>query len=373
MPSTDPAVTAGGTPSQAQPEPMRPVTHESELFRRLVARQRGLLTVEQAITLGHTEASIRRRVATKRWSRPLPGVLLVAPLDLTPEMRVMSAALWAGQGLRPVRSRDGNRWRLALPSDLENAPPPVAVDAETACWLLRFHCIPKPGPNVRLVSGLDSSLRSTGFVKVRQTIHPVPSSTLTMSWVPILAPADAAVSAAARLANPDLSLAVLAEALRRGRGRTGVLAEALTRAPRRAAARLEAAAVPLLNGTQTLGEARFRALAQGRTDLPELRYNWLLELPCGRRVAPDALAPDAPLIHEVNGYEVHAARRDDFADFQSRHNALEAAGFHALHNAPERLRTSGSEAIAQFCSLYGQLAGRGYPAGVRVLRASPPM
>lgn len=63
---------------------------------RILWRQAGLISREQAAGCGLSTAAIRRRVRAGKWSEVRPGVYLVAGHRLTDEVRVRAAALWGG-------------------------------------------------------------------------------------------------------------------------------------------------------------------------------------------------------------------------------------------------------------------------------------
>ena len=106
-------------------------------------------------------------------------------------------------------------------------------------------------------------------------------------------------------------------------------------------------------------------LAEAMSQLPPLLYNPELVMPDGRIVSPDALAPDAPLIHETNGAAAH--RRDDlFDDMQARHDYLTSWGFTVLHNSPRRIHARGRDVIGEFARCHARLAGTGWPPGIRL-------
>jgi hypothetical protein len=107
-------------------------------------------------------------------------------------------------------------------------------------------------------------------------------------------------------------------------------------------------------------------LAEAVETLPPLLYNAVLRLPDGQLVRPDAVAPDAPLIHETNGAVAHR-RQDLFEDMQWRHGVLTTVGFTVLHNWPRRIRDRGRDVIAEFERCYLRLAGSGWPPGVVLL------
>jgi hypothetical protein len=118
-------------------------------------------------------------------------------------------------------------------------------------------------------------------------------------------------------------------------------------------------------GVRSAPEGEFRMLAEAVAELPALLYNRVLEMPDGRLICPDALAPDAPLIHETNGKTSHE-RSDLFEDMQARHDYLTTWGFTTLHNPPRRIYASGREVIGEFVRCHRRLAGNGWPPGVRL-------
>ena len=313
---------------------------------KLIRHQLGLVTYGQARAAGHSLDSLEALRRDHGWGRVLPGVINTLPVPLSRDMRLVAACLYVG--------------------------PTGGLDAEDACAFHKFRTVTTNDNLVRVVVPEGSAQRSTDFVRVRRTRWPL--TLLGVSGIPlqVVDPETAAVAAAARASGVERATAILAEAARRRRGELGRLTAALARGPWPGRALLSAAAEPLLGGTQTLGEARFRALAQASPHLPPLRYNWLLRLPDRRLVSPDALAPDAPLVHEINGHEVHAELRDDFNSFQERHDALVVAGLVVLHNSPERIRDAGAAVIRQVEAVYARERGNPLPPGVVIVRPGPP-
>jgi very-short-patch-repair endonuclease len=64
---------------------------------RLVARQAGVLTLQQAVRCGISAATVQRRARQGSWERLYPAVYLVGGHRLTDEARVRAAWLWAGE------------------------------------------------------------------------------------------------------------------------------------------------------------------------------------------------------------------------------------------------------------------------------------
>src|SRR6185312_2482711 len=113
-------------------------------------------------------------------------------------------------------------------------------------------------------------------------------------------------------------------------------------------------------GVRSAPEGDFRTLAEASLVLPPLLYNRRLMLPDRRIIVPDALAPDAPLVHETNGRKAHE-RGDLFEDMQFRHELMTGAGLTTYHSSPRRLQMHGAEVIRAFERSYLRLKGSGLP------------
>jgi hypothetical protein len=95
-------------------------------------------------------------------------------------------------------------------------------------------------------------------------------------------------------------------------------------------------------------------------------YNRRVRLPSGLIISPDALTPDAPVVHETNGQRAHK-RADLFNDMQFRHEIMTAGGFTVFHTPPRRLHLHGAEVIRSVERVYARLAGSGLPSGCVLL------
>ena len=96
----------------------------------LVARQDGLITDAQALDLGLTARTLRRRVQRDGWARVAPGVLLVGGHPWTDRARVRAVGLWAGQ--RGVISGPAAAWWHDM---LPTAPDQVELTTARRCGL----------------------------------------------------------------------------------------------------------------------------------------------------------------------------------------------------------------------------------------------
>ncbi len=91
--------------------------------RAVARRQHGLVTRDQARSLGVTDSAVERRIAAGLWERLHPHVFRIAGVPDSRHQRLMAAALWAGElavvshesagwlwGLDGVRARDPELW-----------------------------------------------------------------------------------------------------------------------------------------------------------------------------------------------------------------------------------------------------------------------
>jgi hypothetical protein len=64
----------------------------------VLAHQDGVLTREQALSLGLTRGAIVHRVSTGLWQWLLPGVLILEPGEPSRRQLLIAAICWAGNG-----------------------------------------------------------------------------------------------------------------------------------------------------------------------------------------------------------------------------------------------------------------------------------
>jgi len=214
---------------------------------------------------------------------------------------------------------------------------------------------------------------STGVITQNDGIVAACCSSIRSDWTygvdSSVAAATAAIVATRPMNDPRRVLAVLSDALQRRTTTYDDLMRAHVRATPRNALLVDDALEQLGARVRSVAENDFRLLSEASEILPPARYNWLLRLPGGRTVSPDALYVDAGLVHETNGRRAHE-REDLFADMQERHDALTVAGFTVLHNTPHRIRTRGRVVISEVERCYLRLRGNGLPPGVVVLEGA---
>jgi len=304
---------------------------------RLLAGQDYVLHRDQAVAAGMSRSALRHRFATG-WRPLLPGVYLTHPGEPSRRQRLVAGLLYAG--------------------------PDAAIDSVDACHFYGLKATRPDETLIHVAVHRTSPVRSVHWLVVRHSSAAFAvRSTELLRYVD---PATAVIAATRLMSSRRAVLAVLSDASQRGIADVADLVAANHRGPRRNAAMAREALVQLDAGVRSVAEARFRGLAEAAPGLPRLMYNPLIRLPDGSRIRPDALAPDAPLIHETNGAIAHR-RQDLFEDMQRRHDALTAAGFTVLHNTPRRIRDDGHRVIREFDQCYRRLAKTGWPDGVVLL------
>jgi hypothetical protein len=310
----------------------------------MLARQDDLVTRRQA--LDHmSEVEIDRRLG-RSWQVILPGVYATFTGRLTARHRQRAALLLAG------------------PESMLND-----IDA------LRGHRVPyTPSDAFTRVLVRDSVQRaSRDFVVIRRTTR-LPRAVI-IDGLPVVPAARAVAEFVLRHTDDRDGLAVAAAAVQRGKVAVWQLLEELQHAPARGRPRLRRVLEAVEAGILSAPEGDFRDLVLASKTLPEPNWNWLLQLPSGLRISPDALWLVAGLVHETNGRRFHApddAGEDVFEDMQRRHDALVTAGFTVLHNTPRRISADGRAVITEVESCFARDYGRGLPPGVVILRAGPP-
>jgi hypothetical protein len=301
-------------------------------------RQDGVITRLQALeTL--TTGALQHRLE-RRWQIMLPGVYLASTGTPTERQRLRAALLYGG------------------------ADSQLADSTALAVYGTRY--VP-PDPVVRLLLPATERRVNRDSVVIRRT-HRLPRPRL-INGLPYCPPERALADFAARVGNERTATAVLADAIQRRIASRAVLLEELTHVTGRGAGIANRARAWITAGAASAPEAEFLALVERSRILPSPLVNPLIELPSGQRISPDALFPDAGLVHETNGREHHAAA-DRFDEMQARHGAMTAAGLAVLHCSPRQLRFESRRVLAEVEATYLQHTGRGLPPGVRILRSA---
>lgn len=311
----------------------RDMRNSSSTTERAVAavlrQQDGLITRPQLLAAGWTEAALRYRTrAGGPWRAVLPGIYMNHDGPLSAGQREVAAVLYAGRDCvitgRSALQQYGLRVTLT----------------DTVDVLI---------PDVR-------KLQSAGFVRTHRTerMPPAPFTRSGIRWAPV-------ARAVSDMSHGDLELrevrAIVAEAVQHGQCTVRQLAQELHRGPKRGSGLLRAALEEVADGVRSAAEGDLRKLAKtGR--LPEPMYNPSLFVGDAFLAKPDLWWPDAGVAGEVDSREWHLSP-EQWKRTMARHSAMSAQGIIVLHFAPSRIRSEGSQVIAELRSAIA--AGRRRP------------
>jgi hypothetical protein len=307
------------------------------------ARQDGLITRQQA--LAFLPDNVLRTRLGRHWHVVLPGVYAFDHRPLSDRQRLRAALVYAG--------------------------PESMLNDVSALHLLGIPFVPHE-PDVHVLIPDTVQRLSRQFVVSKRSWR-LPEPVL-VDGLPTAPLHRALCEFGARHEGERDSLAVIAAAVQQRQvSLDKVVAEAHA-GQARGRARLLRVLAPIESGVRSAPEADFRALVARSRVLPTPLWNSLIELPDGNRFSPDALFPDAAVVHEVNGRQFHApdtAGEPLFDAMQRRNDALVAAGFAVLHNTPRRLRDDPNQVMRELQAAYRRHSGRGLPKGVKLLRHGP--
>lgn len=304
-------------------------------LEQVAAHQDGLVTRKQAL-VDLSVGELRQRLA-RRWQLVLPGVYATFTGRLSARQRNRAALLYAGGSAQ------------------------LADITALTCYGVRY--LPR-GDAVHVLIPATEHRASKAFVEVRRT-HRLPHPRV-IDGLPYCPPERSLVEASARIGDQRTANAVMSDAVQRGLAHVDGLMAERPHLNGRGAGIARRAIDEIASGARSAPEIDFLNLCRGSKELPPLLVNPLLELPDGRRIRPDVLAPDAPLVHETNGRSYHADE-DAFESMQARHDAMTAPGLTVLHNSPRRIRREGTAVLSEFVACYRRLAGQPLPPGVRLI------
>ncbi|HVT65692.1 MAG TPA: hypothetical protein VHD81_11095 [Mycobacteriales bacterium] len=312
-------------------------------FDATFEHQDGLITRQQA--LAFLSDNVLRRRLGRHWQVVLPGVYAADHRPLSARQRLRAALLYAG--------------------------PHSMLNDTSALQVYGLPFVPNDSNVHVLIPDAVQRLSRQFVVAKRSWRLPVP---VIIDGLPVAPMYRALCELGARHEDERDSLAVLAAAVQQARVPLADLVAEAHAGQARGRARLLRVLAPLECGVRSAPEADFRQLVKRSRVLPTPLWNSLIQLPDGRCFSPDALFQDAALVHEVNGRRFHApeeAGADAFDAMQQRNDALVAAGFVVLHNAPRRLRDDPRGVMREVEEVYRRHANRGLPSGVTLIRAAP--
>jgi len=276
------------------------------------------------------------------WTRVLPGVHLVGGGTPSRQQRLLAGLLYAGDGsvLTGTTALRGHGFRslgLAEARDDEaERPEPVHV--------LIHH---------------DRRRLSTGFVRVERTRRE--PGLVRVGGFPLAPVPRAVADAARRIPRERDVLALVAEALQRGRCSWDELHREALDGPMRGSAHLRAALRATESGAHSVPEADVASLLD-QAGVPCVMLNVRLVTQSGAFIAiPDAWLDDVGLAIEVDSEEYHA-RGDGFERTVRRNARYAAAGVTAMTLLPVDVRAHPRRVIGQVLEARAAAAARPRPA-----------
>jgi len=300
--------------------------------------QLGLVTRAQALD-ALSPQQLRTQLAG-RWQRVLPGIYATFTGQLTFEQRCRAALLFCGE--------------RALLSDA------------TALTLLRAKYLPRDD-RIHVLVHQSRGVHSRDWLVVRRT-HYFPRA-LWIAGNPCVPAERALAEFSCRVRDERAALAVVSWALTQRLVHITDLEATFAHLPRFGRGCASNVLRQVRAGVRSVGEASFVQLSSRSRVLPEPKLNWLLQLPNGRKVSPDALYIESAIVHETNGRDPHGDE-DRFESMQERADAMTAAGFAVFGNTPRQISAEGGRILRELEQAHLVRAGMELPRGVVVLRAS---
>lgn len=292
-------------------------------WKRLLSRQRGIVTAAQAQELGVPRATIHRRIHGKRpaWQRVLPRVYATFAHPLTAQQKTIAAWLYAGQGAALTGAAALLWWGIPyLPSEVKATPVDVVIPHRRQCASTKFARISRSG---RVFS------------------------TTNVEHVLCVDIATAVAVCARRLGSYDAVLALVTCALNSGRTSLGALAVELAAGPTAGTRHLRAALLAASENVRSVPEGQLLSLVR-RAGLPLPLVNDPLALD-GKLFRPDFRW--GRLIVEVDSRLHHLLKPGSYEATLRRRAMLEAAGYHVVPVSPEQIRDDPDGVVALIAAL----------------------
>jgi len=272
-----------------------------------LALQHGVITRDQAIGLGMTEAVLRYRIrAEGPWQKLLPGVYLSHTGTPTTRQREMAALLYAGSG-----------------------------SAITGPSALMWHGVRVARPSlVDVLVPADRRRRDASFVRLSRTAR-MPEVLFPQGQVRFAPPARAVADTVRGLRDLAAVRAIVADSVQRRLVSVRLLEAELAEGPARGSASLRRVLEEVADGVRSAAEGDLRSLIKhGR--LPDPMYNPRLYAGDHFIAEPDAWWADAGVAGEMDSREWHLSPKD-WERTLARDARMSAHGIIVLHFPPRRL------------------------------------
>lgn len=282
----------------------------SASLTKVLSRQHGVISLDQAEDLGLTMSSIRYRIRPGGpWQRIFPGVYLTVSGTATSDQLDMAALLYAARGSAITGLAALRRWGVVQ-----------AAAAREVDVLVPAQCCRASRDYVRI----HRTTRLPRLVAVDQEIQVV------------LIP-RAVVDAARDIASIEDLRALVAGAVQQGNCTPRELAAELGQSRLRNAASVRAVLAEVNLGIRSAPEGDLMDLVK-RAGLPEPYYNPRLYMDGKLLASPDAWWPAVSVAVEVDSQLWHASPAD-WQRTMERHDRMAAAGIRVLHFSPRQIRT----------------------------------
>lgn len=278
------------------------------------SRQFGLITLEQALALGLSPDSVRRRVRAGALIRMAPGVFRVSATPRSWQQRAMAAALWVGVSGGVARGTAAALHRL------DGFPPPVKIEVATT-RPLRW---------------------SQNNLKVHRTPFLLPVDLGPVSGIRATSAERTLIDLAGAITEDRLEIAI-EDALRRKLVTAQGVMRRLADLPSNQEGRARLTQLLQLRGaappTDSALEVKMIQLLRAEGYPPPIRQKILDD--DGRFVGRvDLVFPERRLIIEVDSFRFHTGRRPWDRD-RERRNALTALGWLVIHATSQMLGGEG--------------------------------
>jgi hypothetical protein len=281
-------------------------------FHEVIARQRGLITREQA-RQHLTDSAIRTRLSTGTWIAVHAEVFRHVAFPVSHEQRLLAAVLATGPG-----SAVSHRAALAChglrgyDNRLVEVSRPTAVDQPLVG--VRLHRSSDLGPEwIAESDGMPVTTPARTLVDLGSVVGPGVVRWCMEEWL------------SDRLVTIDALRGALDALGRRGRSGVGVLRRVLE----------DRVLIDLIPDSRVEVLLVEVLLAHG---LPEPAFHYLVEVG-GRAIAEiDVSYPQHKIAIEVDGYGVHLRSQDTFENDRRRQNELEILGWAVLRFTRRALR-----------------------------------
>ncbi|MEJ2885618.1 type IV toxin-antitoxin system AbiEi family antitoxin domain-containing protein [Actinomycetospora aeridis] len=285
-------------------------------LRKLIRRQHGVVSLEQAVKAGYSRQAVARKVATKAWFPAGPRVYQVGEHNKTARSRTVTALLSLG--------------------------PDATLVGTSAAWWWGFCDTPPPRTQVAVPPGRRPRPRDDVDI-VRRAIASVDRTKL--SGVAVTSRALTVLDAAAELGLDD-GATVADTALQKGSVTVESLREAHTRTAGRRGATIGAQIVALAAGGARSWAERALHREMRAVGITGWSANTGIDLPGYGRALGDVVFDEEKVIVEVDGWAYHRDLRAFLVD-GPRQSALAAAGWVVLRTHWYELRQAPDVFVAR--------------------------